>query len=587
MHKPVTISGDASSKGLGVVLLQDGHPVAYGSRALTETQKRYAQIEREMLAIVYGCEKFHHYIYGRKVTVETDHKPLVAIYNKPLYRATPRLQRMLMKLQRYELKLVYVPGKDMHISDALSRSYLQETPEILVDDEIDVDSIEAQLPVSPAKLQQLKEATAADETLQTLKNTVLIGWPVDRSSVPLNILQYWNYRDEITAIDGILYKGQRLMVPISLKKEMLNKLHEAHMGIVKTQTRARELLFWPKMNQDIEDFIGQCAVCNKYRNSNCKEPLISQEMPSRPWSKVAADMFQFKGSEYLLCVDYYSKFPEIVRMSSTTSAQTITCFKSLFARHGIPTELFTDNGPQFSSYAFKKFATEWDFIHTTSSPRYPQSNGQAERCVQTVKNLLRKADESGGDIYTSLMNYRASPIDGIGLSPSQLLMNRQLRTKLPITADLLNSKAVESCKPQLIARQEKQKYYYDRHSATLPNVNKGEIVRVQKDSKQWEPAIVDQKLADRSYVVRTGDNQLYRRNRRQLLKTRETTLPSDVSDHSEAMYDAPPQSHSEPDPPNTTPAKPNPHENAATPHREPRPQQTLRRPKHLEDFICK
>lgn len=187
-----------------------------------------------------------------------------------------------MKLQRYDLKLMYVPGKDMHISDALSRSYLQETPEILVDDEIDVDSIEAQLPVSPAKLQQLKEATAADETLQTLKNTVLIGWPVDRSSVPLNILQYWNYRDEITAIDGLLYKGQRLMVPISLKKEMLNKLHEAHMGIVKTQTRARELLFWPKMNQDIEDFIGQCAVCNKYRNSNCKEPLISQEMPSRP-----------------------------------------------------------------------------------------------------------------------------------------------------------------------------------------------------------------------------------------------------------------------------------------------------------------
>lgn len=160
---------------------------------------------------------------------------------------------------------------------------------------------------------------------------------------------------------------------------------------MKTQTRARELLFWSKMNQDIENFIGQCAVCNKYRNSNCKVPLISQEMPSRPWSKVAADMFQFKGSEYLLCVDYYSKFPEIVRMFSTTSSQTITCFKSLFARHGIPTELFTDNGPQFSSYAFKKFATEWDFIHTTSSPRYPQSNVQAGRCVQAVKNLLRKS----------------------------------------------------------------------------------------------------------------------------------------------------------------------------------------------------
>ena len=153
---------------------------------------------------------------------------------------------MLMRLQRYDLKLVYVPGKEMHISDALSRSYLEETPEILVDDEIDIDSIEAQLPVSPTKLQQIKEATAADETLHTLKNNVLVGWPVERSSVPLNIIQYWNYRDEITAIDGLLYKGQRLMVPVSLQTEMLNKLHEAHMGIVKTQTRAREILFGPK-----------------------------------------------------------------------------------------------------------------------------------------------------------------------------------------------------------------------------------------------------------------------------------------------------------------------------------------------------
>lgn len=176
--------------------------------------------------------------------------------------------------------------------------------------------------------------------------------------------------------------------------------------------------------------------------------------------------------------------------------ETITCFKSLFARHGNLTEQLTDNGPQFSSYAFKNFATERDFIHTTSSPRYPQSNGQA-RDVFRLKNLLRKADESRGDIYASLMKYRASPIDGIGLSPSQLVTK-----KLPITSDLLNSKAVEFCKPQLIARQEKQKHYYDRHSAMLPNINKGEIIRVQKDSKQWEPAIVNQKPPDRSYVVR-------------------------------------------------------------------------------------
>ena len=238
------------------------------------------------------------------------------------------------------------------------------------------------------------------------------------------------------------------------------------------------------MNKEIENIIKQCSVCNNFRNSNRKEPLVPHEIPSRLWAKVAADMFQFKGSKYLLCVDFYSKYPEIVRMPSTTSLQTITAFKSVFARHGIPNELFTDNGPQFSSYVFKKFAADWDLIHSTSSPKYPQSNGQAERYVQTVKNLLRKADESGGDIYTSLMNYPASPIDGVCMSPAQLLMNRQLRTKLPITSDLLNPKGVESRLPDLVARQKKQKLYYDRQSATLPSVKRGDIILVQKDTKQ-------------------------------------------------------------------------------------------------------
>ena len=109
-----------------------------------------------MLAILYGCEKFHYYIYGRQARIETDHKPLVAIYSKPLYRATPRLQRMLMKLQRYDLKLVYVPGKEMHISDALSRAYLQENDDKLIDDELEISLIETQLPVSPTKLREIR-----------------------------------------------------------------------------------------------------------------------------------------------------------------------------------------------------------------------------------------------------------------------------------------------------------------------------------------------------------------------------------------------------------------------------------------------
>ena len=184
------------------------------------------------------------------------------------------------------------------------------------------------------------------------------------------------------------------------------------------------------------------------------------------------------------------------------------------------------------------------------------------------------------------MNYRASPIDGIGLSPSQLLMNRQLRTKLPITSDMLNSKVVESRKPQLVARQVKQKQYYDRQSSILPDVNRGEIIRVQKDSKRWEPAVIDQKLADRSFLVRTGDNKQYRRNRKHLLKTGETTLPSAISNDTEAMNDK--LISGDTDALSETPETTKPHKPVTPrPDATVRPQRIVRRPKHLEDYICK
>ena len=132
--KPLTLSVDASSKGLGAVLLQDGKPLAYASRALTPTQERYAQIEKETLAIVYGAQKFHQFIYGRPTHVESDHKPLQYILSKPLHQAPLRLQKMMLTLQRYDLKVKYLPGSELSVADALSRSYLQETTETLIPD---------------------------------------------------------------------------------------------------------------------------------------------------------------------------------------------------------------------------------------------------------------------------------------------------------------------------------------------------------------------------------------------------------------------------------------------------------------------
>ena len=235
---------------------------------------------------------------------------------------------------------------------------------------------------------------------------------------------------------------------------------------------------------------------------------------------------EFKGKHYLLCVDYYSKYPEIALLPSLSSASTISAFKSMFARHGIPMEVVSDNGPQFACASFRDFAKEWDFIHTTSSPRYPQSNGEAERFVQTVKDMFKKAEHGNSDVYVSLMEYRASSIDGVRLSPAQLLKNRQLKTKLPVSSELLKPEVAKSKQKELDERQKSQKFYYDKKSKPLPEVSPGEIVRFKKDIglSNWEPAVVETDHGERYFILRSENDKLYRRNRRHILKTGENVF---------------------------------------------------------------
>ncbi|RVE62485.1 hypothetical protein OJAV_G00157530 [Oryzias javanicus] len=243
VNKPVTLSVDASSEGLGAVLLQEGQPVAYGSRALTDCQKRYAQIEKELLAIVFGCEKFHQYLYGRHVHVESDHKPLEVIFKKSLLSAPARLQRMLMRLQKYSLEVQYKPGKEMHVADALSRACLKEHRETLLDEELEVNYINHQLPVSEEKLLEFKNATAEDSELRLVAKAIQSGWPEKQSQLPDTIKQYWTFREELACEDGLIFKNSRLVVPRTMRSEMLRKIHESHLGIVKCKERARDVLY--------------------------------------------------------------------------------------------------------------------------------------------------------------------------------------------------------------------------------------------------------------------------------------------------------------------------------------------------------
>lgn len=278
------------------------------------------------------------------------------------------------------------------------------------------------------------------------------------------------------------------------------------------------VMYWPGMDDAIQEMVDNCQICLRHRHAQQKEPMVPHSIPAGPFLKVGMDIMTCNGRDYLVIVDYYSKYPELALLQDKTAGCVISHAKSVFARHGIPEEIVSDNMP-FGSREFRDFAKSWGIILTTSSPGYPQSNGQAERCVQTLKRLLKKASEDGRDPYIALLEYRSTPVAGMQLAPSQLLMSRILRSKLPVCHELLKPKVTPG-HSSLLHCQRVQKEYYDRNANPLHPLKEGDVVRVVREGK-WEPAIVTkQEQQPRSYKVQYEGGVL-RRNRRHLLATGE------------------------------------------------------------------
>lgn len=517
-QQPITIQADASSTGLGATLMQNNQPIAYASRALTDTETRYAQIEKELLAVVFATERFHHFTYGRQVNVQSDHKPLEMIIKKPLHKASPRLQSMLLRLLKYRIAITYTPGSKMHIADALSRAYISTNTEQQPQPELQIHSAIKYIPATPEKIEEIREACNADPTLTKLKEYVRSGWPKYKGNIPLSLYAYWPIKDSIHEENGLLFVENKIIIPAQCRSAILYKLHEGHLGMDKCKARARETMYWPNMNRDIDEYVSQCPTCATYRPKNTKEPLIPHQVPERPWSKLGMDIFTFGGHDYLVVVDYFSKYPEVSMLKNKTANGVIDVLKPMFARHGVPDEVIADNMP-FSSYNLTDFAKSWGFSIVTSSPRYPQSNGQSEKFVGTVKSLIRKAYHEGKDPYLALLQYRNTPVTGLKYSPAQLLMSRRLKDRLPTTTSLLKPSVIVSARHDLVQRQAKQKVQYDKSAKAKGEHAIGDNVRVLLD-KTWDPAVVIGKhTTPRSYFVTTEQGNTYRRNSRMINKS--------------------------------------------------------------------
>ena len=261
----------------------EGRPVAFASRALTEAEQHYSQIEKEMLAICFDFQNVLHYIYGKSIDV--DHRPLESILKKPIGKASPRLQRMMLQLQRYTLNVRYVPAKLMYVEDTLPRAYITGDADCGVpeDMEVLVHSIFENLPATIDKLEQFRRSFVNDQVMQKLKQYIRHEGPQRKLGAFPEMQAYWDIRDELHEAEGLLLFGKRLVVPASLRSDMLQVIHEGHLGRDKCKASARVSLYWPLMGVAIKHVVGRCAVCQKYRAVNQTEPLIPHSVQALKW----------------------------------------------------------------------------------------------------------------------------------------------------------------------------------------------------------------------------------------------------------------------------------------------------------------
>ena len=291
---------------------------------------------------------------------------------------------------------------------------------------------------------------------------------------------------------------------------MLLRLHEGHQGIIKTQRRAKMSLWWPDINVHIKNLIARCSVCIQHQ-VNRAEPMIATPLPLFSWQKVGADLYHFGGKTFLIIVDYFSRFIERAFLSSTNAACVIKNMSSIFARHGVPEEIISDGGQPFPFKEFCKFACDYGFDHAKSSPYYSQSNGEAERAVQTIKNILKKAVTRCHDPYLGILAYRTTPLEG-GYSPSQLLMGRQLRSPLPLLPQELEHSwlPLEHFREGEMVRKAKMKKNYDRRRGVreLNPLLPGEKGFIKKSGEVTN----EKSLGNRSYLCNKSDGSKVWRN---------------------------------------------------------------------------
>ena len=510
---PIKMAADASPYGIGAVIshvMPDGgeKPVAFASRTLTASERNYAQIEKEALALVFGVRKFHQYLYGREFTLVTDHKPLTTILGPkqgipPI--AAARLQRWAIQLAAFRYDIEYKSTRDHCNADALSRLPLPDTgsgtptgPSVYNINQI------TSLPVSSTDVER---ATKRHPLLSKVVRYTRVGWP-DR--VPDSLQPFFRRRYELTTEGDCLLWGTRVVIPTSLREAIRKELHQGHPGVSRMKSIARSYLWWPGLDGELEKLARTCLSCQAVKQSPAAAPLHPWVWPTRPWQRVHLDFAgPFLGKMFFLAIDAHSKWGEIFEMVRTTTTKTVEVLRHLFAAYGLPEQIVTDNGPQFTSEEFQHFMQGNGIRHIRCAPYHPSSNGLVERFVRTFKEAMKAGARDGLTLPHRLENflfkYRTTPQATTQRSPCSLFLGRHVRTRL----DLLQPSLAD----RVALKQAAQKSQHDQHARdrTVP-VGQAVMARNLCPGDKWVPGVVLKQLGPVSYLIDVGEGKAWKRH---------------------------------------------------------------------------
>ena len=507
---PCCITVDASQVGLGGMLTQhhgtQEQTVAFVSRVLRETEKKYSVIEKELLACVWAIEKFRAYVWGCKFTLMTDHKPLVSILGGGAGNCcTPRIVRLTSKLLQYHFDIFHISGGKNNRADYLSR--FPSNDEVIEYENCDdqdedkeecliatIDTPEMRVSTQEEWVKALEE----DQVLQQVRTYVSTGWPREKNLSPV-VQPYVKVADEISIEDGVLIRADKLIPPHMLRGKIIKQAHEGHLGSTFTKRRIRESFWWPRMDVEIEEHVKNCVTCLMADKTLrvVKPPLLPVECPNRPWVKIGIDImgpYQCLpgGAKYVVVmIDYGSKWPELKLVREVNTKVIIEFMREIFLREGFPEEIVSDNGAQFVSHEFQDFIQGCGCKHFKSSLYHPQANELVERMNRVVGECIKWAVAGNHDIVRSLRTmlwfYRTTPHSSTKISPFELLRGRKAGTRyrpvwmgkwLKMCSNV--EQLMEIARMNVSEAQVKQKRNFDSRNRVKENALKvGDVIRIK------------------------------------------------------------------------------------------------------------